>query len=1161
MTKCLFRKILFLGIACLLLFPQWVGYAVDVIIDDPTPDLKAPLLNNITVSSQELTPSTPIKVIADISDGLSGFKSGYITYIKPNNQSFNVPFVLNSISKMYEATITVPETGIEGEWKATSIYLVDNKENHVYLYHQTNQSNGGKVDFSNIHLNVTGVTPPPEPTDKEAPILHAISVTSQQVKVNEKIEVEADVTDNESGISSIHATYKKPNGATSNIYLSQSSSGLFVGSLTIGKYEESGEWTLTSVYVRDNVGNSKYYYNYMDVENVQKTFEHCSVNVSETVVDKEAPNLQSISVKYKQVKANEKIEIIAEAADNESGISSIRVEYVKPNGTSQFTSLYKNFDGKFIGSISVGQFEDRGNRVLKSVYLEDAVGNDKTIISYVDVEGVQKDFADCTVEVIGTTPDWEGPEIVHREISVDQISPTQAAVKLSIEIRDPLSGIANSSLSGTYRKPSGRILNLDFKKINNKYTALIPIDKYDELGKWTLETLSIRDAVGNYNSLSNRLKDSTFADFDIYVMGKITVTPGVPESIRFDSPKELISGQTYQLKPFLRYSNPEINEKDITNDSNTKYTSTNSNLLTVSSAGLMAVPSGAESGNVFVEVSYGKEKEQVEIKINKGKIDSVLQISPLSTVLHAGNSEQMKVVEVFDGVRKDITTSSSGITYTSSNPSLVTVSGDGLIQAAAGDIQGSAVIQIKYNNLISESTVKVTKPYAKSLSLSHPEENLSLTNNRLQLIVKAFMSDGTTKDVSNASSGTKYVSSNSSIAQVSPDGYIKIPSDAKSGDVTITIISNNLVIKSILHVTGNPELININLDSISTEMNIGDQKQISLQSEWSDGTVKEVDLAEVLFNSSRTDRVNITPEGLLQSISSGTSDIDVVYEGKTFRKTVKVLPPPTIVNVFLENSLISQMKIGEESTIPVIKAEWSNGEVKDVDLKDVKLSSSRPDRVSITETGLIKALSSGSSNINIEHAGKIVTESIKVEAGPTISSIFLDTPFPVEMKIGDKYKIGEVKAKLTNGEETIIKPEDLIFTSTRSDRISVAVDGTLTALSSGSSYIDIVYQGKSIRAAVKAVSGPSLTGIYLGTAMPVTLKIGEEFTISNVKAKWSNGEETILENSSLSFTSSRQDRILISAEGKLIAKSVGTSNISILYSGKVIQVSVKVVVN
>lgn len=469
MNKSSLKKITSIIIACFILLTQSIAYAeVDVGIDDQQPDVLAPIVESISVSSNELSPTLPVKVIAEISDELSGFSEGSITYTKPNNQTVTKPFILNTTTNKYEATITVPSIDISGEWKVTNIFLTDKKDNRVYLNHLTTQSNGEKIDFSTLHLNVTGVTSPLEPTDKEAPVLQSIKVNSQQAAVNDKIELTAEITDNESGVSTVIAYYKTPNGKSKSIYLFKNTPGQFVGSYTIGKYEESGEWTLSSVYINDKVGNSKTFTSYLDTDNNQVSFENCSVTVSGTTIDSEAPVLRDISVTSQVVKANEKIEVRAEVTDNESGVATVRVNYKKPSGNTDYIYLYKNTSGQFVGSVTVGQYEERGNRTFTSVYLNDIVGNSQTVTSYLDTNNIIKDFSHCTVEVTGTTPDWEGPEFTRGEISVQQISPTQAAVKFIVTVEDSLSGITNSSLTGTYRKPmTGKLFNLNFVKQNN----------------------------------------------------------------------------------------------------------------------------------------------------------------------------------------------------------------------------------------------------------------------------------------------------------------------------------------------------------------------------------------------------------------------------------------------------------------------------------------------------------------------------------------------------------------------------------------------------------------------------------------------------------------------------------------------------------------------
>ncbi len=485
---------------CLLLLSQTKAFGIDEVIEDPTPDLVAPYINDISVSSNELSPLNPVIVEAEMVDELSGFNCGSITFTKPSNQTLTVAFVENSQSGKHEALISAKDVDVTGEWKVTDIFLKDNKDNTVHLSNLSTQSNGEKIDFSTLTLNVSGVTTPPVSTDNEPPVIHTISVESKDLNVNDTVNISAEISDNDWGVSSVIAYYQKPSGALETIYLYKNSTDTFTGSYKIGKYEESGEWILTSVYVRDRDGNSSNLDSYIGKDNNRKNFNNCTLNIVGTTIDSEIPNLKEISVTSKGVSPNKKIEVRAVVTDNESGVSSVKVNYKNSRGNIQSFYLYRKTEDEFVGSRTISQFEERGESSLVSVYLRDVVGNETTITNYTNINNELKSFEHCTVNVVGTTPDWEALEFTGGKISVSQISPHQAAVKFVVEVEDKLSGIKYSKLYGSYRKPSGRMYSINFIKTDNHYTATIYIDKYDELGEWSLENSSIRDAVGNYAS-------------------------------------------------------------------------------------------------------------------------------------------------------------------------------------------------------------------------------------------------------------------------------------------------------------------------------------------------------------------------------------------------------------------------------------------------------------------------------------------------------------------------------------------------------------------------------------------------------------------------------------------------------------------------------------
>ncbi|MEK4253362.1 hypothetical protein [Ureibacillus sp. FSL K6-2830] len=333
-------------------------------------------------------------------------------------------------------------------------------------------------------------------------------------------------------------------------------------------------------------------------------------------------------------------------------------------------------------------------------------------------------------------------------------------------------------------------------------------------------------------------------------------------------------------------------------------------------------------------------------------------------------------------------------------------------------------------------------------------------------------------------------------------------------------------------------------------MKIGDKYTISgLKAKMSDGTIKDLSVSDVTVTSSRTDRVNVTG-GELEALASGTSYIDISYNGKTIRKLVTVESTATIGDFYLDTALPSTMKIGDKYTISGLKAKMSDGTIKDLSVSDVTVTSSRTDRVNVTG-GELEALASGTSYIDISYNGKTIRKLVTVESTATIGDFYLDTAFPSTMKIGDKYTISGLKAKMSDGTIKDLSVSDVTVTSSRTDRVNVT-GGELEALASGTSYIDISYNGKIIRKLVTVESTATIVDFYLDTALPSTMKIGDKYTISGLKAKMSDGTIKDLSVSDVTVTSSRTDRVNVTG-GELEALASGTSYIDISYNGKTIR--------
>jgi hypothetical protein len=162
-------------------------------------------------------------------------------------------------------------------------------------------------------------------------------------------------------------------------------------------------------------------------------------------------------------------------------------------------------------------------------------------------------------------------------------------------------------------------------------------------------------------------------------------------------------------------------------------------------------------------------------------------ILPNSTLHGLGASEQLIVGATFaDQSSADLTAASTGTVYRSSNPNVATVSPDGLVTAIG---VGTVILSALNDGTIGIATVSVRSAALTSLTVT--PAGVSITLNPIFLTppvlvqTAGLLSDGNTLDLTSASSGTIYGSSDPSIAAVGPDGVITAVSP---GAATITVL-------------------------------------------------------------------------------------------------------------------------------------------------------------------------------------------------------------------------------------------------------------------------------------------------------------------------------------------------------------------------------------
>ncbi|MFB3165504.1 DUF5050 domain-containing protein, partial [Neobacillus sp. 179-J 1A1 HS] len=290
------------------------------------------------------------------------------------------------------------------------------------------------------------------------------------------------------------------NSGTSTSTFIQNSEGKWEGTLIIPENAESGDWFIESLGIKDKTGN------YLQLDqaelqdyNVTKGFTVEGVSNYDTT----NPTLHNIEFSKSTVKAGESIKVYITATDDNSGIEGIGWFTVrnpsKNSGTSTSTFI-QNSEGKWEGTLIIPENAESGDWFIESLGIKDKTGN------YLQLDqaelqdyNVTKGF---TVEGVSNY-DTTNPTLHNIEFSKSTVKAGES-IKVYITATDENSGIEGigwftvrnpSRNSGT--STSNFILNSD-----GKWEGTLAIPENAESGEWVIESLGIKDKVGNYLQLN-----------------------------------------------------------------------------------------------------------------------------------------------------------------------------------------------------------------------------------------------------------------------------------------------------------------------------------------------------------------------------------------------------------------------------------------------------------------------------------------------------------------------------------------------------------------------------------------------------------------------------------------------------------------------------------
>lgn len=346
---------------------------------------------------------------------------------------------------------------------------------------------------------------------------------------------------------------------------------------------------------------------------------------------------------------------------------------------------------------------------------------------------------------------------------------------------------------------------------------------------------------------------------------------------------------------------------------------------------------------------------------------------PVASVSMAVNSATMRVgdTQIASASARDangVALTGRSMSWTSSNPSVASVTQGGVITAVA---VGSVAISASSEGQFSSAAITVT-PNVASVALTVPVTTIVVGQ---QSQAAALAKDGSGTTVTGVL--ITYSSSNLSAATITSNGAITAISP---GTTTITAAVGAVTASAQLTVT--PVLIpvaSVVLSATSGSVQVGRSLQLTATPKDAGGATLTDRVAT--WSSTATAVAAVSSGGLVVGLAPGTATIRATIEGITSSAVISVnVVPVGTVAISVPSNTVS---VGNALQASVTVKDQNN----DVVSRPVTYGSSNNSVASVSQGGLITAVSAGNATISATSEGQSGTVALTVLGTPTLSIV------------------------------------------------------------------------------------------------------------------------------------------------------------------------------
>ena len=295
---------------------------------------------------------------------------------------------------------------------------------------------------------------------------------------------------------------------------------------------------------------------------------------------------------------------------------------------------------------------------------------------------------------------------------------------------------------------------------------------------------------------------------------------------------------------------------------------------------------------------------------------------------------------------------------------------------------------------------------------------------------------------------------NPPIATVSGSGVI---TGIAVGNTTITVsyTEGSITKTDTVSVTvENIYLTSISVLPSSMSMAVGNYENIIfIMARYNNGSDSSIELDSAVYSSNHANIASVNTTGKVTGESAGSATITVSYTEGGITKTdtvgVTVLGTPQILTSIEVSPAVMEVNVGNSNTITSITANYYSGGSADLALADCDYESDNPNIATVSGSGVVTGVSTGSATITVSYTEGSITETdtVSVTVSETLKALTSISVLPSSMTIrkGQSQTIDSITAHYNDTTSALIELSTCVYKSNKTN-VTVA-DGIISVSS------------------------------------------------------------------------------------------------------------------